>query len=382
MTRTLVITNDFPPRPGGIQAFVHGLVSRRPAGSIVVYAPSWEGAARHDAQQPFPVERHPSSLMLPQPSVLRRAREIARSEGCTSVLYGAAAPLGLLTPYLRRSGIGRFVALTHGHEAGWTMVPAARRLLRRIGDEVDVVTYLGAFTFARLSRTLSPGAVARMVHLPPGVDVRHFAPGRGGQRVRARLGLHDRPVVVCVSRLVPRKGQDVLIRAWPQVLEQVPRAALLFVGGGPDRQRLERLVDAYGMRAACRFTGSVPADDLPAYYDAGDVFAMPCRSRFGGLDTEGLGMVYLEAAATELPVVAGEAGGAAEAVHPGETGQVLNGRSVAAVAETVTGLLHDPGAARSMGRRGRAWVEREWQWEVLADRLGKLLDGPHPASQA
>lgn len=382
MTRTLVITNDFPPRPGGIQAFVHALVSHRPSGSVVVYAPSWPGAAAHDAWLPFPVVRHPGPLMLPVPSVLGRARDIVRSQGCTSVLYGAAAPLGLLTPSLRQAGVRRFVALTHGHEAGWAALPGARRLLRRVGEHVDVLTYLGGFTGAKVAGALSPEAAARMVHLPPGVDTGHFAPRRGGQRVRSRVGLQRRPVVVCVSRLVPRKGQDVLIRALPQVLEQVPDAALLLVGGGPDRRRLERLVDANGVREACRLTGSVPTDELPAYYDAGDVFAMPCRSRLGGLDTEGLGMVYLEAAAAELPVVTGEAGGAPEAVRPGQTGLVVDGRSVSDVAEAVTRLLRAPEAARSMGRRGRAWVERAWRWEAIAARLGSLLEDPHTGDQA
>ncbi len=374
LTRTLVVTNDFPPRPGGIQAFVHGLVSRRPPGSVVVYAPSWRGAHRYDAALPFPVVRHPSSLMLPQPSVLRRARALAREEGCTSVLYGAAAPLGLLTPQLRAAGVERFVALTHGHEAGWAALPAARRLLRRVGDEVDVVTYLGDYTRGCLGAALSPEAASRMAHLSPGVDVSRFRPGAGGAEMRERLGLGSRPVVVCVSRLVPRKGQDTLVRAWPRVLWGLPDAALLLVGGGPDRRRLERLVDAYGVRGSVRLTGSVPRSELPAYYDAGDVFAMPCRDRLGGLDTEGLGMVYLEAAATGLPVVAGDAGGAPEALRHGENGFVVDGRSVNAVARSLADLLRNPERARAMGRCGRAWVQREWRWDVLASRLGQLLE--------
>ena len=374
MTRTLVVTNDFPPRPGGIQSFVYELMARRPPGSVVVYAPSWRGAAAHDARLPFPVVRHHGSLMLPEPGVLRRARDIARREECTSVLFGAAAPLGLLAPELRRAGVERCVALTHGHEAGWARLPAARQLLRRIGDRVDVVTYLGEYTRARLAGALSAEAAAQMAQLPPGVDEGRFVRGAGDASVRARLGLSGRPVVVCVSRLVPRKGQDVLVRAWPHVLRQVPGAALLLVGGGPYRKRLERLVDAVGVRPSVHLTGSVPREELPAHYDAGDVFAMPCRPRFRGLDTEGLGMVYLEASSTGLPVVAGDAGGAPEAVRDGETGHVVHGGSVRAVAGAVTGLLSDPERARVMGEAGRAWVERAWRWDAVADRLGELLD--------
>ncbi|GLW63021.1 glycosyl transferase family 1 [Actinomadura rubrobrunea] len=372
-TRTLVVTNDFPPRPGGIQAFVHNLALRRPAGSVVVYAPAWKGAAAFDAAQPFPVVRHPTSLMLPEPSVLRRAGELVRSEGCDSVLFGAAAPLGLLASPLRRYGAERFVGITHGHEAGWAALPVARRVLRRIGDTVDVLTYLGEYTRSRMAKALSPAAAARMARLAPGVDEKVFFPGAGGEEIRKRYGLTGRPVVVCVSRLVPRKGQDALIHAWPRVMRAVPDAALLLVGGGPYRARLERMADSLGVAGAVVFTGSVPWEELPAHYDAGDVFAMPCRTRRRGLDVEGLGIVYLEASATGLPVVAGDSGGAPDAVLDGETGVVVPGRSVAAVAAALVDLLRDPGKAREMGQRGRHWVETEWRWEVQAARLDALL---------
>ncbi|TMQ93073.1 glycosyltransferase family 4 protein [Actinomadura soli] len=371
--RTLFVTNDFPPRPGGIQTFLHGLAVRRPPGSVVVYAPSWKGAAGFDAEQPFPVVRHPGSLMLPEPGVLRRAEDVLRAEGCDSVVFGAAAPLGLLAPALRRRGAGRLVGITHGHEAGWASLPVARALLRRIGDGVDALTYLGEYTRSRMARALSPEAVARMAHLAPGVDEKVFHPGAGGDEIRARHGLTGRPVAVCVSRLVPRKGQDALIHAWPTVLRTVPGAALLLVGGGPYRADLRRLAVSRGVDGSVVFTGSVPWEELPAHYDAGDVFAMPCRTRRRGLDVEGLGIVYLEASATGLPVVAGDSGGAPDAVLDGETGMVVPGRSVARVAEALATLLADPDGARRMGERGRAWIEREWRWEIQAARLGSLL---------
>lgn len=376
MTRTLVVTNDFPPRPGGIQAFVHNLAVRRAPGSVVVYAPAWKGAAEFDAAQPFPVVRHPTGLMLPEPTVLRRAGDIARAEGCTSVVFGAAAPLGLLAPGLRRYGVERFVGITHGHEAGWASLPVSRALLRRIGDSVDVLTYLGEYTRSRMAAALSPVAAARMARLAPGVDEKVFRPGAGGAAVRERHGLVDRPVVVCVSRLVRRKGQDTLIHAWPRVLRAVPDAALLVVGGGPYRKDLGELADSLGVADSVLFTGSVPWAELPAHYDAGDVFAMPCRTRRRGLDVEGLGIVYLEASATGLPVVAGDSGGAPDAVLEGETGVVVPGRSVHAVGEALVDLLDNPAKARTLGEQGRAWVEREWRWEIQSERLDALLTPP------
>ncbi len=367
--RTLVVTNDFPPRPGGIQAFVHSLASRQPDGEVVVYAPAWKGAAAFDAAQPFPVVRHPTSLMLPTPDVLRRARSIASVEGSDRVWFGAAAPLGLLAP---RLGLARAVASTHGHEVGWAMLPGARQVLSRIGRGVDVVTYLGEYTRSRLAAAVPPTKLER---LPSGVDTALFRPGCGGAEVRARHGLSDRPVVVCVSRLVPRKGQDVLIQALPAVQAAVPGAALLLVGGGPDAARLHRLAAEHGVADDVVLTGSVPWEELPAHYDAGDVFAMPCRTRRAGLEVEGLGIVFLEASATGLPVVAGRSGGSPDAVLDGSTGVVVDGTSVAAVAAEVGALLADRDRAAAMGAAGRDWVEREWRWDVLAGRLRGLLAG-------
>jgi len=371
MRRTLVVTNDFPPRAGGIQAYVHELAIRQPPGSVVVFASTSPGAAEFDAAQPFPVVRHPTSMLLPKPEVARRVRAVARAEGCTAAWFGASAPLGLLAPALRDAGVERIVAASHGHEVGWAALPGSRRLLRRIGAGVDVVTYLTEYMRVRLAGAYGPAP--RFVRLPPGVDTTAFRPDVSGAEVRARYGLGDRPTVVCVSRLVPRKGQDMLIRAWSAVRAHVPGAALLVVGRGRDLPRLRRLVRQRGLEHDVLFTGGVPWAELPMHYAAGDVFAMPCRTRRAGMDVEGLGIVYLEASATGLPVLAGDSGGAPESVVEGETGWVVPGRSVTAVAARVSTLLADQAAARAAGEKGRAWVEREWRWDGLASRLGGLL---------
>ncbi|EGG44185.1 MULTISPECIES: glycosyltransferase family 4 protein [Streptomyces] len=380
MHKTLIVTNDFPPRPGGIQAFLHNMALRLDPERLVVYASTWkrsregaEATAAFDAEQPFTVVRDRTTMLLPTPAVTRRAAGLLREHGCTSVWFGAAAPLGLMAPALRRAGAERLVATTHGHEAGWARLPASRQLLRRIGDSVDTVTYLGEYTRSRIAPALTPAAAERMTQLPPGVDEKTFHPGSGGAEVRARLGLSDRPVVVCVSRLVPRKGQDTLILALPRVLAAHPDAVLLIVGGGPYERDLRRLARETGVAGSVRFTGSVPWEELPAHYGAGDVFAMPCRTRRGGLDVEGLGIVYLEASATGLPVLAGDSGGAPDAVLDGETGWVVRGGAPAEAAERINALLADEELRRRMGERGRRWVEEKWRWDLLAERLRALL---------
>ncbi|MGW0733307.1 glycosyltransferase family 4 protein [Streptomyces sp. NPDC002851] len=380
MHKTLIVTNDFPPRPGGIQAFLHNMALRLDSEQFVVYASTWkrgregaEATAAFDAEQPFTVVRDRTTMLLPTPRVTRRAVDLLREHGCTSVWFGAAAPLGLMAPALRRAGAERIVATTHGHEAGWAQLPAARQLLRRIGESTDTITYLGEYTRSRVAAALTAEAAGRMVQLPPGVDEKTFHPGSGGDEIRARLGLSDRPVVVCVSRLVPRKGQDTLIRALPRILERVPDAVLLIVGGGPYESDLRKLAAQTGVADSVRFTGAVPWEELPAHYGAGDVFAMPCRTRRGGLDVEGLGIVYLEASATGLPVVAGDSGGAPDAVLDGETGWVVRGGAPEEAASRIVTLLEDPELRKRMGERGREFVEQQWRWDLLAERLKTLL---------
>jgi phosphatidyl-myo-inositol dimannoside synthase len=376
MTKVLIVTNDYPPRRGGIQSFVHALALRLPPDEVVVYAPAWAGAVEFDAAQPFPVIRHPGSLMLPVPPVASRACALLAEHGCDRVLFGAAAPLGLLAPRLRAAGARRIIGLTHGHEAGWAALPGARSLLRRIGDDVDTLTYLAEYFRVRLARALSADAARRMVRLAPGVDPAEFRPGAGGSRIRREFGIApERPVVVCVSRMVPRKGQDTLIKAWPAVRARaLGNPLLLLVGDGPYRSRLEAQARQSGVADSVVFTGPVARNDLPACYDAGTIFAMPCRTRRAGLDVEGLGIVYLEAAATGLPVIGGDSGGAPDAVLDGETGYVVPGRDVQALAERVTELLADPAGALAMGEKGREWIDRDWTWDRVAERLQAILE--------
>ena len=315
MSRTLVVTNDFPPRRGGIETFVRQLCDDLPAQQVVVHTARMPGQDEYDDGLPFPVVRDPSSVLLPTPAVGRRVAATLREHGCDRVVFGASAPLGLLAPRLRAAGATAVVALTHGHEVWWARVPGTRQLLRRIGSSVDELTYVSEFCRDRIAPALTPRAAARMRRLSPTVDRSRFHPGCGGEEVRRRLGIApEAPVVVCVARLVRRKGQDTLVRIWPELLERFPGAVLLLVGDGPDRRRLERMVARRGIGASVHLVGSVPWEEVPAYMDAGDVFAMPVRTRRLGLEVEAFGIVYLEAAACGLRVVGGSSGGAGEAV--------------------------------------------------------------------
>ncbi|MCV7150716.1 glycosyltransferase family 4 protein [Mycolicibacterium pyrenivorans] len=378
MSRVLLVTNDFPPRRGGIQSYLEALVTHLVGSgdhTITVYAPKWKGAPDYDkaaAAAGYDVVRHPGTLMVPEPTVALRMRRLISHRDVDTVWFGAAAPLALLSPLARSAGADRVIASTHGHEVGWSMLPLARTALRRIGDDTDVVTYISSYTRGRFASAFGPRAALELV--PPGVDTDRFVPDEVARaELRARYRLGGRPVVVCVSRLVPRKGQDMLIRALPAIRQRVPGAALVIVGGGPYRTSLHRLAHSFGVAEHVVFTEGVPGDELPAHHAMADVFAMPCRTRGAGLDVEGLGIVYLEASACGVPVVAGRSGGAPETVLHGETGLVVDGWDVGAVAAAVGDLLADPRRAAAMGEAGRRWVVDNWQWQRQAERLARLL---------
>lgn len=376
MTRVLLVTNDFPPRAGGIQVYLEALAAQLVSHGqeLTVYAPKWKGSDRYDAAALYDVVRHPGTLMVPEPTVARRMAKLIRERDIETVWFGAAAPLALMSPLARRAGARRVLASTHGHEVGWSMLPGARSVLRRIGDDTDTVTYVSNYTRSRFASAFGPDAA--LEHVPPGVDTERFRPDAAARKeLRTRYGIGDRPLILCLSRLVPRKGQDMLIRALPQIRDSVDGVMLAVVGGGPHLESLQRLAGQVGVTDDVLFTAGVPSAELPAHHAMADVFAMPCRTRGRGLDVEGLGIVYLEASASGVPVVAGRSGGAPETVQEGKTGFVVDGRSPEDISEALIRVLTDRALAARMGSAGRRWAVDQWTWPRQAAKLAALLEG-------
>jgi phosphatidylinositol alpha-1,6-mannosyltransferase len=369
--RLLVVTNDFPPRPGGIQAYVHNVLLGLDGYDITVLASAWPGAEEFDRSQPIRVVRDRTRLLLPTPRVSRLVVELVGRVRPDLVLFGAAFPLGLLARRVTAAtGVG-CVAFTHGVEVAMARVPVARQVMGRVAADMRLVTAVSEWAAVRVERAVR-GRVP-VERLLPGVSVATFRPVLDGAPVRARYGLGDDRVAVCVSRLVPRKGQDQLIAVWPEVMARVPGARLLIAGGGPFERRLRRLAAASPAHDRIHITGTLPWAELPAHYAAGDVFAMPCRTRWGGLDLEAFGIVFIEAAAAGLPVIAGDSGGAPETVVPGTTGLVVDGRDRRGIAGSVAALLADERRAAAMGAAGRARAEAAFSWAAVARRLDTLL---------
>ena len=376
----LCITNDFGPRAGGIETFVIGLIERLPKNSVIVYTSSQEGSEPFDQAwlQNYGVRviRDKSKVLLPSLRVGRAVRKVLREESISTVFFGAAAPLGLLSHGLRRAGATRIVALTHGHEVWWAKLWPFSWAIRRIGNGTDHLTYLGSYTRSQISRALSQRAVDSMVKIAPGIDTEHFSPQPKAATLRAELGLANKKVIVSVGRLVHRKGQDTLVEAMPQLLSTLPDAHLLFIGEGPYKDYLVKRADDLGVSHAISFIGRIHYAELPRYICVGDIFAMPSRSRLAGLEVEGLGIVYLEASACGLAVIGGKSGGAPDAVLEGETGFAVDGTSSRDVAEAAIRLLKNPELAELMGARGRQWIIDEWRWELWATRFASLLTKP------
>jgi phosphatidylinositol alpha-1,6-mannosyltransferase len=374
--KILCVTNDFGPRAGGIETFILGLIERLPKGSVIVYTSAQDKSEPYDQQwlDSYGVEviRDKARILLPTPGVAYCVSALIKDRGIKTAFFGAAAPLGLLAPVLRRAGVTKIIALTHGHEVWWSKVWPFTWAMKSIARNVDHLTYLGEFTRRAISRTINSSAQSAMVKIAPGIDTDHFAPTDSSE-LTSELGLTDKKVIVSVGRLVHRKGQDVLIEAMPHLLKEIPDAHLVLIGEGPYRGYLETRVKNLGIDSKVTFIGRITYVELPRYICLGEVFVMPSRSRLAGLEVEGLGIVYLEASACGLPVIAGNSGGAPDAVVQGVTGLVVNGKDQRAVAMSIATLLKDQEKAREMGRRGREWVIDQWRWEIWSEKFRELL---------
>ena len=354
MPTTLIVTNDFPPRIGGIESFVADVVDLLD-GDAVVYTSAARGSGSFDRRLDVQVVRA-RAVLLPTPAATREAVRLLGLAGASRVVFGAAAPLGLMAPALRRAGASHLLALSHGHETWWATLPAARSLLRRLADDVDHLSTISDYTAGRIAPALSPTARDRMVRLAPPVDGAVFRPSGHPFTGPSR--------VVAVGRLVRQKGFDVLLRAWRLVLRQWPVSSaapeLVLVGDGPHRRHLQRLVTRLGIGCSVRMVGPLTRSQVLVELQQASVFALPVRTRLWGLNPEGLGLAAIEAAACGLPVVIGRSGGAPETVLDGRSGFVVDPDDEAEVAARISELLLDPALAGSFGAQGRRFVLSEF----------------------
>jgi phosphatidylinositol alpha-1,6-mannosyltransferase len=376
LRKTFLINNDLGPRAGGIESFVLGLLERVEKNSVVILTSTQSNSMEFDQDlyEKFGaiIIRDRSKVLLPTPRVARKAVKIMKEHQASTIWFGAAAPLALLARKMRKAGAINIVALTHGHEVWWAKIPIFRGAITKISRDVDSLTYLGDFTKNAMMPAIQDKS--KLVKIAPGIDTDHFAPSDIDLNLVEKYKLQNRRVIVCVGRLVHRKGQDKLIEAMPQVLERFPDAVLLIVGQGPIKSMLDKLIRHHGIEHKVIFTGRINFADLPKYIQLGEVFAMPSRDRFFGLEVEGLGIVYLEASACGVPVIVGKSGGAPDAVVKDKTGLVVDGTSPKEIADAICQVLANQEMAKQMGRQGRQWVVENWRWQIWSEKFNALLN--------
>ena len=373
----LLITNDLGPHLGGIETFLLGLLGELKGEEIIIYTSKQSGSEDFDLvlakKMGVKILRDRAKVLLPTPRVVRNISKVIKEFNCEIAWFGAAAPLALMAQKLKKYGIKRTVAITHGHEVWWAKLPFFRRAMRSIGNGCDVVTYLGSYTRDAIERSL--GEHPKLVQIAPGIALDVFTPGPKPADLVERYRIKNVPTILCVGRLVKRKGQDKLIKALPEIKDEFPNVRLLLVGEGPLRKKLSKLVKKLQLEDNVIFTGRVSYEELPKYFRVGDIFAMPARTRNFGLEVEGLGIVYLEASATGLPVIVGSSGGAPDALIQGETGYVVDGRNVEEIARQISYLIRDPESAKRLGAKGRDWIESNWSWQLWGEKFSEVLRG-------
>jgi phosphatidylinositol alpha-1,6-mannosyltransferase len=365
----LLVANDFPPKHGGIQTYLWEIVRRLPSDQVTVLTTAHDGAAEFDRSQPFRVERTRDAVLLPTPALADRINALAAEVHADALVIDPPVPLGLLHDRLDLP----YHVVLHGGVVGYARPPGLRHLLATVLRSASGIISAGQFAASEAAR--AAGTLPPVTLVPPGVDTDRFRPMQQDEKAKARaaFGLPvEGRLVVSLSRLVPRKGMDILIHAAARLALTRPDLTVAIGGDGRDRTRLERLAAKTG--APVRFLGRVEDDALPAAYACADVFAMLCRDRWAGLEQEGFGIVFMESAACGVPQVAGASGGASDAVADGETGLMVHRpRDVAAVATAVARLLDDTDKRQAMGAAGRARAEAEFTYDVLARRFAAAL---------
>ncbi len=399
--RCLVVANTFPPVHGG-SAVVYDSLARFGRGRVSVLAPrqdyryGWPVRfwREFDRAAPFRVHRIHllrTGLLDAAPSLprrigaalrdvairinlLRAIRRITRAEEIDIVCIGELVASGWLAAVCRRLFALRSIIYVHGEEISSRMaydVDGRRR--RRALAEADALVAVSRFTVEALETTMGVPA-GKIALISNGVDLQRFTPRPRRADLMARYGLTGRRVLLTVGRLYARKGMDRVIESLPAVLRELPDVCYLLVGDGTYRAALERLAEAHGVREAVVFAGAVADAELIDHYALADAFIMANREMPDG-DTEGFGLVFLEANACGIPVIAGRAGGSVDAVTDGVNGLVVDGDQPWQISAAILRLFQDDPLRERLVQTGNevaarsGWDSRVDQFLALCDRL-------------
>jgi len=375
--RILLISDKFIPERGGSQIILGKLYAHLAGHEVTVVTRQWPGAEAADRDYPQRVIRVPFSNVPKLRSPLlwyhlrTAARRLLQSEQFDQVHCGQVvetAPWGVRLA--REFGLPSIVHTFAEDITSFLKHPMYLRMMRSALDAATHVTTISCYTRDHLHRLHV--APERISLLYPGVTFEHWHSTGREQRLRERYQLEGKQVILTLARLIPRKGQDTMLRALPQVLKEVPNAVYLCVGGGPEEARLRTLANVLGVNEQVRWVGSIPNHEAVDYYHAADVFAMPNRQMPNG-DIEGFGLVFLEANACAKPVIAGRSGGAVDAVEHERTGYLVDPESPTEVADRLISLLRSPELAARLGEAGRQRVIERFTWQQSCRVLNEAI---------
>jgi phosphatidylinositol alpha-1,6-mannosyltransferase len=375
--RILFLTDKFAPERGGSQIIFANAYHHLPEHEVVVLTRDFPGAAEFDASYrhrvvrlPFPtVPKLRSALFNFQ--LLAAARRLCQTERFDQVHGGQALETGSAALAVARRQnlplvLHTFAEDITSFEKHRLLGPPMRRALRN----AVALSTISRFTLERLKG--QGVSEERISLLYPGLAPDDWVEHSGAAAIRSQFGLNGKKVILTVSRLISRKGQDTVLRALPRVLERVPQVVYLIAGDGPERPRLEKLTADLGIQAHVRFAGSIANKDALHFYHACDVFAMPNREMPNG-DIEGFGLVFLEANACGKPVIGGRSGGATDAIVDAETGFLVDPESPTEIADRLIQLLSDPERAAAMGAAGKQRVRSSFTWEHTGQALHRIV---------
>ena len=368
--RHLLVTNDYPPKVGGIQSYLWEIYRRLPQDEVTVLCTPYEGSEQFDSEQTHRIIRTKQKVLLPTPNLAGKIRELIFKHQIDLVLFDPAVPVGMLGPRIGSP----YGVILHGAEVTIPgRVPILKNFLGKVLRGAELVITAGQYSTREAER--AAGCELPVSVVPPGVDIERFKPLSHHERNTAReiynLKEGDE-VILTLSRLVPRKGMDVLIQACAALKEKRPNLKLLIAGTGRDKARLEKI--AKKTKAPVQFLAHVPDKEIPSLYGMADIFSMLCRIRWGGLEQEGFGIVFLEAAATGVPQIAGRSGGASEAVSENRTGKIVqNPKNIEEVIEKIESMLNNREQSVSMGKSSRDRAANQFSYDILAQKFHQAI---------
>jgi phosphatidylinositol alpha-1,6-mannosyltransferase len=373
MKKILIATIEFPPQRGGVANYLAGLIGALPPDKAAVLAPKMAGVEQFDGGKPYKIYRKNLVSHLPfvWPKWLLTIWHLwrtARREKAEAILVGQVLPVGTAAYFLNKIFVLPYFVSCHGMDILTAAEsPRKKKLMSKIFEQASGIIANSEFTKKELIGLAVPENKITVIYPCPGKEE-----GIGREKVeeiRKKLGLADKKIILTVGRLVARKGQDKVIEAMPKILEKIPNAIYVIVGNGPEREKLQVLSSKF--QDNILFAGELSEAKKIAFYQLCDVFAMVPRQI--GPDVEGFGTVYLEANRFNKPVIAGRSGGVAEAVADGVTGLIVEPENINQIAEAVIKVLVDKNLADKLGAAGQERVEKEFRWEVQAEKLKNIL---------